>query len=64
MPTLSSLSCERPPAIKLPWRATSPQTAEAAGGGLWFRIERVTGEPLRRYEHGHPGSLIHVDVTS
>lgn len=26
------------------------------------RIDRVTGEPLRRYEH-HPGSLIHVDVT-
>jgi transposase InsO family protein len=28
-----------------------------------FHIDRVTGEPLRRYEHGHPGSLIHVDVT-
>ena len=27
------------------------------------RIDRVTGEPLRRYEHPHPGSLIHVDVT-
>ncbi|MDT4933835.1 MAG: hypothetical protein QOK11_1727 [Pseudonocardiales bacterium] len=27
------------------------------------RIDRVTGEPLRRYEHEHPGSLIHVDVT-
>ena len=26
-------------------------------------IDRVTGEPLRRYEHPHPGSLIHVDVT-
>ncbi len=26
-------------------------------------IDRVTGEPLRRYEHEHPGSLIHVDVT-
>ena len=26
-------------------------------------IDRVTGEPLRRYEHDHPGSLIHVDVT-
>jgi hypothetical protein len=23
---------------------------------------RVTGEPVRRYEHGHPGSLIHVDA--
>lgn len=27
------------------------------------RIDRVTGEALRRYEHDHPGSLIHVDVT-
>ena len=26
-------------------------------------IDRVTGEPLRRYEHDHPGSLLHVDVT-
>ncbi|GEL99883.1 hypothetical protein CTE05_34300 [Cellulomonas terrae] len=26
-------------------------------------IDRVTGEPLRRYEHDHPGSLNHVDVT-
>jgi transposase InsO family protein len=26
-------------------------------------IDRVTGEPVRRYEHPHPGSLIHVDVT-
>jgi transposase InsO family protein len=27
------------------------------------RIDRVTGEPVRRYEHDHPGSLIHIDVT-
>ncbi|VXC53784.1 transposase [Aeromicrobium sp. 9AM] len=27
------------------------------------RIDRVTGEPIRRYEHPHPGSMIHVDVT-
>jgi len=26
-------------------------------------FDRVTGEPIRRYEHDHPGSLIHVDVT-
>ena len=26
-------------------------------------IDRVTGEPIRRYEHSHPGSMIHVDVT-
>ena len=27
------------------------------------RIDRVTGEPIRRYEHDHPGAMIHVDVT-
>jgi transposase InsO family protein len=26
-------------------------------------IDRITGEPIRRYEHDHPGSLLHVDVT-
>ncbi|MEE3750177.1 IS481 family transposase [Mycobacterium intracellulare] len=26
-------------------------------------IDRVTGEPLRRYEHASPGALVHVDVT-
>jgi transposase InsO family protein len=26
-------------------------------------IDRVSGEPIRRYEHPHPGALIHVDVT-
>ena len=26
-------------------------------------IDRVTGEPIRRYEHSYPGSMIHVDVT-
>ena len=25
-------------------------------------LDRVTGEPVRRYEHDHPGSLLHVDV--
>ena len=25
-------------------------------------IDRATGEPIRRYEHEHPGDLIHVDV--
>ena len=28
---------------------------------LWH-LDRVTGEPIRRYEHPHPGSLLHVDV--
>ncbi|CEA07380.1 IS2 transposase TnpB [Arthrobacter saudimassiliensis] len=26
-------------------------------------IDRVTREPIRRYEHSHPGAMIHVDVT-
>jgi transposase-like protein len=25
-------------------------------------VDRVTGEPVRRYEHDRPGSLLHVDV--
>ena len=25
-------------------------------------IDRVTGEPVRRYEHPYPGSLLHVDI--
>ena len=25
-------------------------------------VDRVTGEPVRRYEHEYPGSLVHVDV--
>jgi transposase len=25
-------------------------------------LDRATGEPIRRYEHDHPGSLVHVDV--
>jgi transposase InsO family protein len=28
---------------------------------LWH-IDRATGEPIRRYEHDRPGSLLHVDV--
>ena len=24
--------------------------------------DRATAEPIRRYEHDHPGSLVHVDV--
>jgi transposase InsO family protein len=25
-------------------------------------VDRATGEPIRRYEHDHPGDLLHVDV--
>ena len=26
------------------------------------QVDRATGEPVRRYEHPHPGSMLHVDV--
>jgi hypothetical protein len=25
-------------------------------------LDRITGEPIRRYEHDRPGALLHVDV--
>ena len=25
-------------------------------------LDQATGEPVRRYEHDHPGALLHVDV--
>ena len=25
-------------------------------------VDRATGEPVRRYEHPHPGAMLHVDV--
>jgi Integrase core domain len=25
-------------------------------------LDRATGQPVRRYEHSHPGDLVHVDV--
>jgi transposase InsO family protein len=25
-------------------------------------LDRITGEPIRRYEHPHPGAMLHVDV--
>jgi len=25
-------------------------------------LDRATGEPIRRYEHEHPGDLVHMDV--
>jgi transposase InsO family protein len=34
-----------------------------AGVNRLSRIDRVTGEPIRRYEHPHPGAMIHVDLT-
>jgi hypothetical protein len=25
-------------------------------------LDRATGQPIRRYEHPHPGALVHIDV--
>jgi hypothetical protein len=25
-------------------------------------LDRATGQPVRRYEHTHPGALVHIDV--
>jgi hypothetical protein len=35
-----------------------------AGGRIsqLAHVDRATGEPVRRYEHAHPGDLLHVDV--
>ncbi len=45
----------------------SPSTVHAVlarcGVNRLSHIDLVTGEPLRRYEHPYPESLIHVDVT-
>src|SRR5699024_8576894 len=40
-----------------------PSVLARCGVNRLSHIDRVTGEPLRRYEQPYPGSLIHVDVT-
>lgn len=49
------------------WLGLATSTVRAVlvrcGVSRLSRIDRITGEPLRRCEHPHPGSLIHVDVT-
>jgi hypothetical protein len=25
-------------------------------------LDRATGQPIRRYEHPHPGALVHIDI--
>ena len=27
-------------------------------------LDRATGQPIRRYEHPHPGALVHIDIKS
>ena len=64
--------------VHLRWKQRLGQLEIAARVGLaastvhlWLRrcgisrlshLDRATGEPVRRYEHPHPGSMIHVDV--
>ena len=45
------------------WRPQPCTRCWSAAHHRLSRIDRVTGEPIRRYEYDHPGALIHVDVT-
>jgi len=42
--------------------STVHRILSSAGLNRLAHVDRATGEPVRRYEHPHPGSLIHVDV--
>ena len=55
-----------PVADRRPGRACRPRPCTRcwSGAGLnrLTHVDRATGEPIRRYEHDHPGALLHVDV--
>ena len=42
--------------------STVHRILRSAGLNRLSYTDRATGEPVRRYEHDHPGSLVHVDV--
>lgn len=42
--------------------STMHRVLTRAGLHRLTHLDRVTGEPIRRYEHPHPGDLLHVDV--
>ena len=42
--------------------STAHRILTAARLNRLTQLDRATGEPVRRYEHPHPGSLVHVDV--
>jgi transposase InsO family protein len=42
--------------------STVHQVLARCGISRLNQIDRATGEPVRRYEHPYPGSMIHVDV--
>ncbi len=51
--------------FNVPWRTAAKWAQRYRGCRLnrLSHIDRVTGEPARRYERERPGELIHVDVT-
>jgi hypothetical protein len=42
--------------------STVHRILRSARGNRLSHVDRATGEPIRRYEHPYPRSLIHVDV--
>ncbi len=56
-----SARCRSPSRPASPHRRSTRYWSGAGSAGS-PTIDRVTGEPVRRYEHDHPGSLVHVDV--
>ncbi|MFI5497408.1 IS481 family transposase, partial [Actinoplanes sp. NPDC051859] len=53
--------------VRLAWRLGLPASTchailRRAGTPLLADLDRGTREPIRRYEHEHPGDLVHVDI--
>ena len=42
--------------------ATAHRVLVRCGLNRLSHVDRATGEPVRRYEHDHPGAMLHVDV--
>lgn len=42
--------------------STAHRVLTRCGLNRLAHIDRATGEPVRRYEHEHPGDMLHVDV--
>jgi transposase InsO family protein len=42
--------------------STAHRVLTRCGLNRLSHVDRATGEPVRRYEHPHPGSMLHVDV--
>ncbi|MBG0569241.1 helix-turn-helix domain-containing protein [Actinoplanes sp. NEAU-A11] len=53
--------------VRIGWRLGLPASTchailRRAGAVRLAHLDRATAEPIRRYEHGSPGDLIHVDI--